>query len=124
MARLYLDNDIPLPAAIALQSRGHDVVHVHDFGTFAESDDYHLSAATRLHRVLVTCNHKDFRLLHHAWTRWTAEWNVDHQHGGILVVPQGGIDVAAIVDDFFRTGYPLTNHLYRYVRSSGWAELR
>lgn len=120
MVRLYLDNDVKLPAALALQARGHDVVHVRDFGTFAASDDYHLLASARLNRVLVTCNRKDFILLHRAWLRWTAEWNVARQHAGILIVPQVGVDTAVIVDDFFKLSFPTPNSLYRYDRALGW----
>lgn len=125
MARLYLDSDVRAGYVLRLRSRGHDAVHVKDFGTFHETDDYHLSVAALQGRVLVTHNRDDYILLHRAWRRWTENWRVPDQHPGILVVPQDKTtDVITAIDDFFALGLPIVNLLYVFTRVRGWTEIR
>ena len=123
MAALYLDEDVHQAATDLLDALGHSTLHarVHAKGA---GDDAQLLIAARDNRVLVTCNRKDFVLLHDAWQRWSQEWGVHPQHAGILVVrnewtPQS---IAERVDAFFALGRPTANRLYRYVAERGWVE--
>ena len=66
---------------------GPDVLLASDLGMERATDDEQLLVAANLNRILVTCDRKDFILLHDAWHRWSAAWNVVAHHAGILVIP-------------------------------------
>lgn len=88
MADVYLDEDVWLQLADDLRLQGHAVVTYRDHRLRGASDALHLLTAAQEQRVLVTCNRRDFRLLHDAWHYWTAAWGVATQHAGIIVVDQ------------------------------------
>jgi hypothetical protein len=68
MARLYADEDVPLPLVEHLRARGHDVLTALEAGQANQSikDPDVLTYATSLVRAVLTHNRKDFKRLHAA----------------------------------------------------------
>lgn len=66
MARLYSNENFPLPVVEALRQLGHDVLTVQEAGNAeaAISDPQVLAFASREERVLLTLNRKHFIRLH------------------------------------------------------------
>ena len=66
MARLYANENFPLPTVAALRNLGHDVVTIHDTGraNVAMSDSDVLRAAFAEGRALLTMNRRHFVRLH------------------------------------------------------------
>jgi hypothetical protein len=66
MARLYTNENFPLPVAEELRRSGHDVLTLQDTGRGGQavSDELVLAFATTERRVLITLNRKDFKRLH------------------------------------------------------------
>src|SRR5712692_2714313 len=75
MARLYLDECVPLPLAPLLTQHGHDVTTAMQIGLRSLNDPFHLKYATEQQRILITTNQSDFRLLHRFWITMQS-WNV------------------------------------------------
>src|SRR3954447_26035656 len=66
MARLYTNENFPLPVAEELRRLGHDVLTLQDTGRGGQAvpDEMVLAFASTEHRVLITLNRKDFKRLH------------------------------------------------------------
>ena len=66
MARLYADEDFPLPVTQELRRLGHDVRTVQEAGRAGQGigDADVLADATADQRAVLTHNHSDFRRLH------------------------------------------------------------
>lgn len=66
MARLYADEDFPLPVVIELRRLGHDVLTVQEAGRANQGfDDATVIAdAAADQRAVLTHNHADFKRLH------------------------------------------------------------
>jgi len=66
MARLYANENFPLPAVEALRAAGHDVITVAETGKAEQSwpDDAVLEFANQDDRVLLTLNRRHFMRLH------------------------------------------------------------
>lgn len=80
--KLFLDEDIHFPLALALRKRGYDVVHVQEMERKGESDAEQLKYAVENKRCLISFNVKDFVLLH-------SEYIMKKKtHFGILVSKQ------------------------------------
>ena len=77
MARLYSNENFPLPAVLELRRLGHDVLTIQETGRAdqAESDESVLAFATEARGVLITLNRRHFIRLH----------NVGQSHAGIIV---------------------------------------
>lgn len=77
MALLYSNENIPRPVVDALRLLGHDVMTVLEAGHANRRvpDEAVLEFASRLHRIVLTINARDFRRLH----RQRAD------HAGIIV---------------------------------------
>jgi hypothetical protein len=77
MARLYANENFPLPAAEALRELGHDVLTTVEAGKSGQAvpDAEALAFATAEGRVLITLNRKHFIRLH----------ALSADHGGIVV---------------------------------------
>ena len=87
MARLYLDHNVSLHAAPALQAVGHDVLSTRDLGATRRPDHAQLLFATQAGLVLVTLDRHDFTMLHDAWQTWPRAFGVSFPpHPGILVL--------------------------------------
>ena len=75
MARLYLDECVPLPLAPLLTQHGHDVTTAMQLGLRKLNDPFHFKYAVEQNRILITTNQSDFRLLHRFWITMQS-WNV------------------------------------------------
>lgn len=60
MARLYADENFPLPVAGALRLAGHDVVTAQETGDAGRRDEEILQAAIRDARAVLTLDRRDF----------------------------------------------------------------
>lgn len=80
MARLYADENVPLPTVVALRTLGHDVLTVHESrnGNQRVSDPAVLAYAHAEMRAVLTYNRSDFIKPHH---------QID-AHSGIIVCRQ------------------------------------
>lgn len=76
-ARLYSNENFPLPAVRALRAHGHDVLTTHDAGLSNESipDEEVLRFAVKNARAVLTHNRQDFIRLH----------RLSPDHEGIIV---------------------------------------
>jgi len=77
MARLYTNENFPIPVVAELRRRGHDVLTVQEAGNAGQAlpDEAVLAFAAREDRALVTLNRKHFLRLHAQ----------DSNHPGIVV---------------------------------------
>jgi predicted nuclease of predicted toxin-antitoxin system len=77
MARLYANENFPLPAVEELRRLGHDVMTSHESGQAGQavSDEQVLAFAATQARILITLNRKHFVRLHQARS----------DHAGIIV---------------------------------------
>ncbi len=77
MARLFADENFPLPVVEALRQLGHDVQTIHNSGMveLAVSDRDVLKVASGSNRAVLTLNRRHFVLLHQQ----------DSDHAGIVV---------------------------------------
>lgn len=124
MADLYLDHNVARQTAVLLRLHDHDVIQTARLGQARARDDEQLLTAASLRRTLITHDRRDFELLHDAWRRWSAAWQIDPPHFGILVIPQGeswsSAQAAGEVNRFLASGVPLANELYRWTEERGW----
>jgi len=90
----------------------------------AAPDYEHLLHATQHGRMLITCNWRDFQLLHGAWKHWSGAWGVGHQHASILVISQqiSSQQASAMIDQHLQSGTILPNELHRYHPNVGWRQ--
>jgi len=120
VARIYVDEDLSPRLAARLRERGHDAVATQDAGRKGASDDDQLLFAAQQRRTLVALNGRDFVLLHDAWLRWSAAWQVSHEtgiHAGILVLEPALVgDLTDTVDAHLASSPLLTNQMHRRVR--------
>lgn len=77
MARLFGDENFPLPVIEGLRRLGHDVVTMHDPATVRQSltDEAVLDRASTDHRAVLTLNRRHFIRLH----------ETGRDHAGIIV---------------------------------------
>jgi hypothetical protein len=77
MARLYSNENFPLPAVLELRRLGHDVMTVAEAGGTGHplTDTEVLAFATKNRRAVITLNRRHFIALHQQQTN----------HGGIVV---------------------------------------
>ena len=88
MARLYADEDFPLPVVVELRRLGHDVRTVQEAGRAGQGidDTEVLADATADKRAVLTHNHVDFKRLHHQ----------GQPHAGIVSCTQDPCDHAGL----------------------------
>lgn len=77
MPNLYADENFAKQVTLKLRELGHDVLTIADDGLSSQrtSDENVLKRATKLERILITFNRKDFIKLH----------NQNERHSGIIV---------------------------------------
>jgi predicted nuclease of predicted toxin-antitoxin system len=120
-ARFYLDEDVSLGLRDELRNVGHDAVHVRDLGTRGRPDSYHLLSASQDQRILIAHNRDDYLLLHDAWNRWSATWNVTQGHAGILCLPHmKPRELFFAVDVFLHSSLSIVNECYTYDQAMSW----
>lgn len=119
---LYLDNDVSGDVARLLRQAGHSLLTASDVGLANVGDHEQLITATKMRRVLVSHNAKDYRLLHDAWRRWTEVWRITRPHAGILIIPQpptwSSPRAAHEIADFFSLELVIENELYEWRRGT------
>ncbi|HLF04995.1 MAG TPA: DUF5615 family PIN-like protein [Dehalococcoidia bacterium] len=79
--RVYLDENIDLQVAEALQARGYDATHAFTEGNRRFPDEDHLLYAAAQGRALVTHNFADYARLHLNFIQR------GERHAGIILVP-------------------------------------
>jgi hypothetical protein len=110
MARLYADENFPLPVVDKLRELGHDVLTIHQTGKAGQRtpDDIVLADARAQQRAVLTHNRKHFQHLHAA----------QPEHAGIIACSQD-LDFAGLADrihNAIATEPELSNrliHIYR-----------
>jgi hypothetical protein len=77
MARLYADENFPLPTVDFLRALTHDVLTVKEAGNanLGIPDETVLAFATSSNRAILTCNRLDYKKLH----------RLDPNHAGIVI---------------------------------------
>ena len=111
MARLYADEDFPLPVVEELRRLGHDVRTVQEAGRAGQGigDDAVLADAAADQRAVLTHNHADFKRLHRQ--------GLPHQ--GIISCSQDPGDPLGLAQRIHGAISPLTdlaNQLIRVIR--------
>lgn len=100
MATFYLDEDVPLALAHALQVLGHVATTTDDAGRKHMPDHDQLWYAMGQRAILITANARDYYFLSDAWTMW----GVPHTHPGVIALasptPPEIPQIAAAVDAF------------------------
>jgi hypothetical protein len=125
-ATIYIDEDAPEDLARELQAIGLPAIATNQAGNKGLRDAEQLAFAWRAGMIFVTCNAKDFALLHEAWTLWPATWSVASdalEHEGILVIPNGSRaqvpQMAALIRQFFVAGERPRNRFFRWRPTTG-----
>ncbi|MBI4498191.1 MAG: DUF5615 family PIN-like protein [Chloroflexi bacterium] len=104
-----------------LRTAGHQAVTAVQLDMQYAHDDEHLLHAAQHGRILVTHNWKDYRLLHHAWHRWSTAWGIPQQHPGILVLPHGAVpQFAQAILDLLATGMQIHDTLHLWKGGGRW----
>ncbi len=80
--KLYLDENVDIALASALQRRGFDVVTARDRRKLGAGDREHLALAASEERVVLTHDVADYIRLHRQWLEQREE------HAGIIVSPR------------------------------------
>ena len=110
MARLYANENFPLPVVLELRRLGHDVLTVVDTGKAGQAvpDDEVLAFASAQGRVLLTLNRKHFIRLHRDRP----------DHAGIVVCTfdPNFVGQATRVAEALRVSEPLARRLLRVNR--------
>ena len=123
MAEFYTDHNVALSLVADLQTVGHTARAARDLGLAAVGDDEHLLRAAQEGWILVTHNQKHFHLLHNAWLRWTAAWQIAWRHSGILLVPHNvpSRDLAQHIHLLVPSGSSLAGQLHQW-HSGYWLQ--
>jgi hypothetical protein len=118
----YLDHDVAIELADDLRALGHQALTTRDQGAETARDFRQLLIAAQAHRVLVTHNRKDFRLLHGAWITWSEVWGVQAIHAGILILPHARPAESARRLQAFAQNHPglLSNELHECNGRGEW----
>jgi hypothetical protein len=113
VARLYSNENFPIPVVIELRRLGHDVATIQERGYADEgtSDPAVLVLATAEGRAVFTLNRRDFIRLH----------NLSTAHAGVIVctVDPDGIGLAARIDEAIQREGELAGKLVRVNRRAG-----
>lgn len=123
---MYLDEDVTERIARPLRGLGHAVVHANEVGRKGRTDPQQLAYASAHGRMLVTCNRKDFIMLHEAWTLCPHGLGGRQQgvHAGIAIVPNSSrisdTELASIIDQLAREVEAAADRLYDWRRDQGW----
>jgi hypothetical protein len=88
VARSYLDENITEELAVRLTALGNDAVTTNALRRKGARDQQQLLFAAQQHRILITSNGEDFRLLHDAWRDWSAAWGIRPARGNPAHSPE------------------------------------
>ena len=95
MAKLYLDECVPVSLTPLLVQHGHDVTTAMQLGLRQRNDPFHCKYASTQERILMTTNHSDFRLLHRFWITLQAWDGLVSSPAGILATAIRQLDEPA-----------------------------
>ena len=123
MAKLSLDECVPISLIHLLMPHGHDVTTALQLGLRQRNDPFHLKYAATQGRILMTTNQSDFRLLHRFWVTMQA-WDVlISPHAGILSTAIRQLDeqtfAQAITDHLSQQG-TIMNTFWMWDPATGW----
>jgi len=129
--RCYMDEDVPLDVAIHFRLRRHDAVAAAELGHKGLSDPRQPAFALLEDRVLVTCNRRDFLLLHETLVIWSREHPSLERpiHAGILILPNGREigyrGMVEMLEGFaqHREAERLAGRLFRWRAATAWEEV-
>ena len=124
--RFYIDEDPPEALGPGLRAIGHEAVTTGEVGNKGLSDVEQLAYAAEDGRVFVTCNRRDFELLHEGLLRWSRRWGITAEvHSGVVVLPSGSRalvpEMIRALDQFAREGRQTGNRLWRWKRGDEWS---
>jgi hypothetical protein len=125
----YLDENVSDRLVPALHDLGYDAVTTTQLGTKGATDPQQLLTATRLGRVVVTHNSRDFRMLHEALRLWAELWNLVGvtRHAGILMIEaESGMKAAAmarVLVALAQAEADFTDRLFAWNGRTGWQEI-
>ncbi len=128
--RFYIDEDPQQELARTLRELGLDTLTTREAGTKGLSDARQLAFAVSQGRVLITCNARDFNLIHETLVLWSRRPGPGDEppHRGIMIVPNGsrmGLDgVTRIVAAFAETHDAdfVAGRLFEWLPDRGWVE--
>lgn len=110
MAKLYVNENFPLPAVYKLRELGHDVLTSLDAGKANQSipDDEVLKFSISIERIFLTLNRKDFIKLH----------KITPKHTGIIVCTEDAdfIGFAQRIHELLEKESSFSNQLFRVYR--------
>jgi Domain of unknown function (DUF5615) len=110
MARLFADENFPLPVVAELRRLGHDVLTIQDAGMANQlmPDDGLLAFASSQNRAVLTLNRRHFVRLHNAGVK----------HGDIIACTfdPDFVRQASRIDEALRSGAELEGQLLRVNR--------
>ncbi|MGI8854739.1 MAG: DUF5615 family PIN-like protein [Thermomicrobiales bacterium] len=128
MADFYLDHNVSNHLATLLRHRGHIVMSARQIGQERGDDAEHLFIAAQEQSIVVTHDRDDFTLLHRAWVRWQAGWNIAASHSGIIVIPQPPrLTVSQSdreINELLARQPVITDALFVWTTGTGWARMR
>lgn len=109
MARLYADEQFPLPVVRLLREMGHDILTVQEAGNTSASDPAVLAFATTDDRAVLTQNRRHFIKLH----------NQAPEHAGIVsCTTDSDVERLALrINEAIAAAEPLAKKLIRVRRS-------
>ncbi len=123
MAKLYLDECVPLSLSRFLTQHGHDVTTALQLGLRQRNDPFHLQYAATQGRILITTNQSDFRLLHRFWVTMQAWKVLISPHAGSLSTAIHQVDeqtfAQAITDHLSQQG-TVMNTFWMWDPATGW----
>ena len=129
MASLYIDEDLKEDVAEALADLGHAALLTRVAGNKGATDAEQLAFAVREQRILVTCNRRDFLLLHEAWHVCARERQVAARplHHCILLMPNERAAtptiLASAIDSLLATERDVRGRFFRWTAKAGWRSL-
>jgi len=108
MARLYADEDFPLPVVEELRRLGHDVRTVQEAGRAGQgvSDADVLADSVTEQRAVLTHNHADFKRLHQQ----------GKSHEGIVSCTQDSADPVGLAQRIHAAIHPITSLANQFIR--------
>ena len=112
MAKLYSNENFPLPVVFALRKLGHDVLTIQETGNANKeyADDAVVEAASRASRTVLTINRKDFIRLHR---------QISHHSGIIVCTSDRDFEsFAKRIHEAIEANSPLSGKLIRVHRPS------
>jgi len=110
--KFYADENLPYDLVQELKRMGYDVLRAYDVGNANKwiPDDQVLATATNLARTVLTCNRRDFLILHRS--------GINHEGIILFKDPENFVAVGQFLHEYFITQSRLVNRLLRVLRQN------